>query len=316
MPRRTLTVTKITYQKRNSRNKFLNVAELPDRRDMLFLFHGFAKGLDSTRLVDRSAEKYAAISKLEPVGRTLGIQTLSGKFGEEGETRDIDTHRVIQRFVKKNANAVLTHGVLLVPKMGTSALLFIERSGGMGGSSDLVKLFKEDFQTTYPDYTMQLTSLVEKEAWLEHAQLERVSATLHGHSADVTNKTVGKVVGDLQHVLTPPKGEHLPNALWKALRNKNINRGKLLAFPDGHDPDEVVVALSSGSTRKTFVLGREKTPSISYLLSDSNQAPKNSRAVLRFCLDEATSLFKNVGVEWEYSHSAGVWSPADLTHRL
>lgn len=315
LPRRTMTVMRIGYHKVRQPKAPLDVANLPDGRDLLLFFHKFVDDIQSTpgRLVLSALEKYSSIEAVHPAGRTVSVVMEVGRFGESGRVKNVRTHAEEHQYDGGSASAVTTSSVLLVPKTGTSALLYLERaSGGQTGMTRLVDLFAEEFRSRYPEYILRRESIVESDAWLQHAKLKQVSAVLHGHSTDMAD---GKpaVAGDLRHTLTPSRGSaYLPDKLLSALRDRKIKRSSLLGFVVGGEPDEVEISLESGSRRKTFVLGREKAPAIRYVVTNAGERALDHNGILKFVLDEAGDHFKALGVDWEYAHSVGQWTAEDL----
>lgn len=316
MPRRTMTVTRLSYQKRNARSKWLDVAKLPDDDDLLHFFYAFANSLKNDALVEDDHERYNKIEKLAPFGRTLGIVTAPGRFGEEGEVRNVRTGAVASTYGKDQANTVTTHAVLVVPKKGTAALLFTEKAAGVGGTSRLLDLFKTAFQARYNQFTFRPETIVEGDLWLKNAQLEKVTATLHNYSSDAADKNKPKIVGDLQHSLSPRQGnKYLPAEIWTKLKARQLDEGSLLGFPNNEQPDEIVVRVGSGGVSKSFVLGKEKSAGVSYRLTGAKESALSEAAILKFCLEEADDIFERLGVDWDYTQSVGTWSSEEVSRR-
>lgn len=313
MPRRTMTVTKLSYHKARKPKDLLDVANLPDGRDLLTLFHAFVRDLDRQSLVVSALERYSSVESVHTAGRTLTVAMEVGRFGEAGRVKNVRTHAREHEYDGQSVSAVVTSSVLVVPKTGTSALLYLERaSGGQSGMTRLLDLFESGFKDRYPEYILTNHSLIESKAWLAHAKLKRVSAVIYGHSTDMTDGAPA-VAGDLRHTLTPSRGDkYLPDSLLRALRDRKIKRASLLGFADGGEPDEVEVSLESNSRSKTFLLGREKAPNIRYVVTSAGEPAKNPSGILQFCLTEATDHFKALGVDWEYAHSVGQWSREQL----
>jgi hypothetical protein len=198
-----------------------NVVDLPDGTDLLDLFETVAKQeLTPDTLVRREAESYVRLQRSRRAGRSMVFEFESGRFGEEGTIRDVRTHEQVGQFARNNATAVITHGVLLVPKTGTAALAFSERSAGQGAMPGLLDHFVETFKARFPDYLMKRESVVRSEAWLKAAQLTKVQGTVRKYRTDKATDKGENVVGDLTHTFAPTRGEkYLPRRGSGAVTN-------------------------------------------------------------------------------------------------
>lgn len=293
-------VTRLWYHTRRKTDDLGNVAELPDKTDLLEAFQAFAAtGLNDDSLVRRETESYVRLRGFKPIGRSITFEFESGRFGEDGTIRDVRTHAEIGTYGRGNATTVITHGVLLVPKTGTSALIFSERSGGQGGMSGLLDRYVELFNSRSENHIMKKQSVVKTEAWLKAAKLLKVQGTVRKHRTDRASDPADRVVGDLTHTFAPTQGEkYLPRRIWEGLRDHRIDRAKFLGFEEGTELDEVDVTLTDGTQSKKFELGREKTPALNLVLTTSGQAAPTSGKVLNTALDEAAEIFRYYGIEW------------------
>lgn len=317
MPRRTMTITRLWYHEMRRPNNIGEVASLPDGADLLTYFHAFAKAIAPDQLVTNHLERYTSLTELVPHGRTVTVAAEVGRYGENGSVRDVVTHRKVADYGKGQAPVVVTHGVLLVPSTGTSALLYIERSSGQSGVTALLETFIRAFNLRYRDHRLRTESLVESEAWLAKANLTRVSARLTDYSTDVAEDAGGRIVGDLAHTLVPARGARLlPRPLWEALRDKRIKRSKLLGFRDDQEVDYVDVTLEHGGQTKTFELGKEKRPPISEVVSTAGQDQKTLSWLRNHVLSQATDHFERYDVQWSETDQLGVWSEEQLSERV
>lgn len=293
-------VSRLWYHRRRKPDELGNVVDLPDGTDLLNMFESLAQQeLDPDTLVRRESESYIRLQRSKRAGRSMIFEFESGRFGEEGTIRDVQTHEQVGQFSRNNATAVITHGVLLVPKTGTSALAFSERSAGQGGMPGLLDHFVEAFNARFPDHLMKRESVVRSEAWLKMAQLTKVQGTVRKYRTDDASDTGDDIVGDLTHTFAPTRGERfLPRRVFERLRDRKINRARFLGFDADTELDEIEVTLTDGTQSKTFQLGHEKTPSLNLVLTTGGQAAPTSRKVLNTALDEAPQIFKHYGIEW------------------
>ncbi len=274
--------------------------------------------INADRLVVDNTERYTAITSLHPRGRTLTIETEVGKYGEDGRIKRVKDHSQIGTFSKDDATVVTTRATLIVPKTGLSALLYMERSAGQSGATPILDQFQQAFSKIYRNHRLETETVVESEAWLEHAQLTKISAHVQGFSTDIADdEQISSVVGNLVHTLVPERGaKFLPRPLWEKLRDRKIKRSKVLGFPDDQEPDYVDVTLQSNGRTKTFELGREKRPPISYIVSKAQEEVRSLNSIRDFCLTEAVDHFERFDVEWSEGDAAGEWSRENLTQRM
>lgn len=140
MSRRTISVTQIQVHRRYKTADLCDVAALPDGADLLHLFHGLVKDADPKHLVDEDAERYNSVETISPQGRTLTLELAVGRFGDQGWNRNVTTHTITHQHGADEAHTVATRAMLVVPKSGTSALLFIEHASNIGGGTALLRL--------------------------------------------------------------------------------------------------------------------------------------------------------------------------------
>ncbi|BBZ80038.1 hypothetical protein MANY_53750 [Mycolicibacterium anyangense] len=289
----------------------------------MHLFRAFAAEVTPAQLHNSANESYAAVVGDEPLGRSLTLAVEVGRYGEEG--RFIDTTTLMERgkFEKTDAIQVVTHGVLILPKDATSALLFLERANNQCGVIRLLELFKKRFVLAYPDLLLEADAVIEGEAWLESAQLVRVSAYRRHKESDKADNFVGaqapKFAGDLTHSLVPGIGmKSLPRSLFDGLRGGSIKVGELLGFEEGENESEAEVTLEGNGKRKTFIIGRERRPSVSYPLSGHNEDawPAEKIRNLVFRREYAPDLFDRIGIEWTDGNTVGQWTEEQLGAKM
>lgn len=302
MPRRTMTITKIWYHpKRKTKVEDWGLmSELPDGRDMVDVFEKFARSdVTNDTLVRLDRETYAVVTDVLRKGRSVTISTESGRFGEEVSVKNVKTHELKGKFTRDDAPIVVTHGVLLVPKLGNTALVFSERSAGQGGMTALLKKFIERFHGLYPDHMIKTATVVQKDAWLKHARLTKVVGTVRKYNTDEATDSGEHVIGELTHTLVPERDKkYFPLPIWQALRDRKINRAKFLNFAEGTELDTFDVTASDGTQKKTFEIGDEKTPPLSLVLTSAGQVAFTSEKILQRVLNEAADIFKDLGIEW------------------
>jgi len=313
-----MTVTELWVHPRGDRKNKANLSELPDG-ELLHLFRSFAAEITPAQLTNESKESYAAVAGDDPIGRSLTLAVEVGRAGEKGRVLDTNTMTEKGTFESTDAIQVITHGVLLHPKNAKSALLFLERANSQSGVLRLLHLFIERFTTAYPDLRLEADAVVEGEAWIEHANLVRVSAYRRHKEQDKADNVGGNpkstYAGDLTHSLVPGAGaKSLPKAIFNDLRGGAIKVNELLSFPEDDDESEAEVTLEGNGRRKTFIIGRERRPSVSYPLSDYNEdawTPQKIRNRI-FQQQYAPDLFDRLGIDWTQGDTVGAWTTEDL----
>lgn len=309
MPRRAVTVTQLKYHPRYKTDLLRDVAKLPDGVDMLHLVHGMVQCAAPDDFVDEDTGRYASIEKLTPQGRGLLIELDAGPFGDPAKMRDVRSHAVTHAGRADEAVTLPLRTYLVVPRQGTSALLFAEHAQATSSSTLLLRLLDRAWRDRYPDSTLSPSTLLETSAWLDAAELEAVQAVKYGWSSDSVDDTTPKTIGDLRWIFEPPKGsKYFPQRVLEGLRSRTLDRSKLLGLPQNLQPDELIVTLGLDGRSKTFVLeGGEKTPPIRHLLSDTRDPMPTSDEFVKFCQQLAPEHFKSVGVDWDTSWTRGRW---------
>lgn len=300
MAYRTMSVTQLTARKKHARGAPpLDLSLLPNGGDFLELFDQALADMASARITDDAKKRYTEVESWERVGRTILMRVVVGNYGDHGSVRDLQTGSEAHAITPDQAHAVSLRCLLLVPPGGMTALLFVEHGQGKSAASAVLARFKQHWQVHQPDITLVVETITRGDVWVEAADLEAVTAVSYGHESDLADAGIPKTLGDLRLQIEPPKGERvLSRALKAALMDKNINRAQLLGFSDEH-LDEVRVTLGDGSQRRTFVLGKERAPSMQYILSEANEPTPDDDALRGRVSTEARDLFTAVGGSWQ-----------------
>ena len=315
-------MTELWAHPKGDRKTRLDLTKLPDG-DLLHLFRSFAEEVTPSQLHNSANESYAAVVDIEPLGRSLTLAVEVGRYGEKGRFIDTTTMTEKSTFDSTDAMQVVTHGVLLVPPAATSALLFLERANNQCGVVKLLELFRERFVLAFPELRLETDAVVEGEAWLEHARLVRVSAYRRHKQQDKADNYQGaqepKFAGDLAHTLIPAPGmKDLPRSIFDGLRGGSIRVGELLSFDEDDEESEAEVTLEGNGKRKTFIIGRERRPSVSYPLSGHNEDAWDSAKIRNYVFRKefAADLFDRFGIDWTTGFTAGQWSAEQLGAKM
>lgn len=315
MARRTVTVTHIRYSKKHMRGpldaKVKDVSDLPGGGDLLTFIYGVWRGLRANQLWDRSKQMYCRPASHLTVGRVVVLAAGVGTYGDPSSVEEVETGERRLENDGSLANAIPLRVVALVPERETSAFLVIEHTEGGRFGQQFLDAVKRAWQEVYPEWSLHTETLTRSDAWFEQAQLESVSAEIYDHSADLADAGSPRHLGKVRVSLVPPKGaKYLPQAVLDALTARTADRRALLGLAE--EPDEVSVTLGDGEQQKTFVLGKNKTPAVRILVTDYGAPALSDAAFGRWCAEQFSSYFSDVGVRWNTRWNRGDWTPEML----
>jgi hypothetical protein len=312
MSRRTLGLVAIRF-KPNKKRDTGDVTNV-EGTDMLHLFHGLVANLDPDKLVHRSKGRYTKIESIVASGRTVLVRTESGPFGETGQTIDVDTHEVSHVRGNNESATTMTRTLFVVPPNAKIALFVVERQGFATGGSELIDLFKGAMLEAYPDHFFPDETVVESDAWSAAAGLKSVTAVRYARPLNIADGTTAIPInaGVIRQSLEPGAGFNLlPNALWDAIRNKRIKSSEFLAF-EGQEADETIVELVNGDQTKTYVLGKERQPSVRVVISNEGDPSLTDIELSRRASEEAKHYFDRMGFTWSNQWLTGEWAETAL----
>lgn len=300
----------------------MDLSALPDG-DLLHLFRSFAVNLPPDALHDKKNESHALVLDEQHQGRSLALTIEVGRYGEKGRVVDTTTMTEKLTFESTDAIQVITHGVLLLPAKAKSALLFVERANNQSGVLKLLEQFTKHFRLCYPDHILEADAVVESEAWLHHAQLLRVSAHRHykqqdrfDNYEDAHNESIA---GELAYTLVPKAGRKwLPRWIFDGLMGGTVKASQLLSFPEDTEESETEVTLEGNGRKKTFIIGKERRPSVSWPLSDHNEEAWSLDKIRSYVFgpDRAKDVFDRFGIDWTESNTLGAWTTEEMEAKM
>lgn len=320
MPRRTVSVSNVfvhTERKTTDRKAIDNFDG--KGADLLSLLRGFIHGLDADLLVDDATERYVRVTELEPKGRTLLCAVEAGYYGTDGKVTNVKTHLVEHEHSAESATTRTIRFLVVAPKGALGMLVFIERVGGVGAGNRVLSLFHSALRHKYADQklTFKVETMVETDAWMQKAELERVSGTVtaYDYSGDIADSGEVKVIGKLSVDLEPTGNQqYLPKRVWTGLKAKNLDAAKVLGLNEDLEVDELQVKVAADGKSKTFAIDKEKQPSLSYLFAQRGVPDVDTFAA--FCADHAKDLLPSVGAEWDARLTRGSWGADELAVKL
>ncbi|MFB7800932.1 hypothetical protein, partial [Isoptericola sp. NPDC056134] len=302
MPRRTLTAQtlKIRPEKRQ-------VDVLPDirGRTLPVHVHALVSSHDPNTLRDDDKQVYARIIDSVPAGCGVLVHLESGYYGDTGNTINTTDHTVAHTRTTRQASTVASRAMVIAPPGGGTALVYLEQvAGSAGGGRAFVRLLRDSIFAAIPDSYVPVDTIVESKAWLAEAELNEVRAVrtvAYAVPHDIADEITPDVVGTVRHVLQPPKGQqHFPRKIWEMIRDRKIRAAQYMGFEESDDdPYETIVELEHKGRKKSFALGRERTPSVQILLSEPGESAISDDAFMERCFSEAREFYSGVGLSWE-----------------
>lgn len=310
MPRHTVTATRLWATTRRHPDDLQDMSALDGKHDVLHYCHAFFKALPPSQLVDNEKERYVSIEDMTPSGRTLLLDLYAGHFGNEGPTRHVVTGQTTHTRGKLESSSSAVRALIAIPERATSAIVFLEHAGNDSAAWALIEPLRKWLRDRFMDYTWRSESLVVPGAWHEGAELTEVSAVVHGHSPNIEDVGTPRVVGKLQHVLTPERSRRIfPRSLWTGLVDGKVDRGALFGVED-KDVGDVFVQMMKDGRRKRFALGEPGAPLARWVITATGEPEPTSEEALDYFLDLAPDLFDAVGADWQSGDRYGDW-PAD-----
>lgn len=312
---RSLYVTSLTVRKARKKtdNPRRVVSRLPDHDsgkvgggDLLTYIEEVIQALDADALTDQQNHHYARVvsaSRAHGHPRVLLVELDVGRYGEAGNDIDTDTHAVTHKRAAKEASASRARVAFVVPEGSDAAMMFAENVNRSSARGRIVGAIKDAWKSDgyAAGWTLRCESVVEQDIWLEAADLSKVTAVEYNHSTDWDADGTGKVIGDMTYTLEPTKTSgKLKKTILEALRSGDITKAKALGIEvsDDTDLDEVRVTMTDGEATKTFVIDREKTPSIRIPLGDLEGDPAQPNNFVSKCLKECPRVYQAVGATW------------------
>lgn len=153
MPKRSLSVRRLTFQKKYDRSgnpEQFSPADL-DGKNLLDLFDAWRKEPNAIPLMEPGSDDCVVVKKVSrPDKYSLFIDTNSGKRGEEGDLYRPDSSRPAQHINEEDAATGHTRVLLYVPERGRNALLFSEHCLRGAAGKRLLDLFSRGSQSSAP----------------------------------------------------------------------------------------------------------------------------------------------------------------------
>lgn len=284
----------------------------PHEEDLLHLCRA---ALHKYAYANDRKNRYLNVEGTHPQGRSFVMEAHGGRYREPGVTVNVRTHTVEHTRSGDSSSTVPVRVVFLIPENSLHGLIFFEHVGRSSVGGEVLDAMSLAFRQRFGPHGLSLKTetLLEDDAWLADSELEEAKAVVYKWSEDFADGEPRRLRAKRTVVLEPREGESIFSPwVWQALQTGSISRAKLFGLEEQEDIDEVRVRAVGHGRPKSFVLGRERTPSVRYLLADEG-APVPKRAeVLTAAIEHAVDLFAGVGGEWKAGAHHGAWTRAQM----
>lgn len=223
----------------------------------------------------KSGENFTRFDRHRRVGRSVEFECSAGRYGADGEIVDIVTGQVVGRLGRNHAPLAPIRNMIVVPAKGTSALLLTERFAQRGVFSVFSDTIEQVFRERFDDLSLKVEALVEPRVWKEifdNVELEAIAAVAY-KKRDRGEKLKPQTVGVLRVERAGYRGSRLNRDLLQAAVNQTKPPHELVGLqqplPDDDNP-EVHVTVNDGEHTKTYVIGKERWPSVALKLDDND----------------------------------------------
>lgn len=307
--RRTVTVMALRVKPARKRNpQWHSLDNCGPGIDMLTFVDEMLTNWKADTGVDHAKGRFLTLRGHDKSKRTILVNADVGTFGERGSMRKVTSHAEVHSHGADEAHTLWVRLFFVVPKNSTLALVYVEHVDRRAATKILDELRQRWIAHDYAkDYTLVTEALVLPEVWLQNVELEHVTVTSYGHEsdrADLIGGSKGAPLGTLTMRLEPEKGRsHLPKSLLSLLRDKKVNRAKLLGLGiPNKEIDQVKVTVGRDGATKTFVIDNERTPTVRLDLSDAAVDTSDADGFRMFCLEQAPDLYERMGADWQTLH--------------
>lgn len=294
---------------RHRPGKKLKYGDLDLARGMglLKLFEDFCRTIHADQLVDNAKQHYVAIEKVEREGRGVFVTLESGNFGNPGKTFHVRSHKAVHTRSDLESATVHTRFALIVPPGATTALFLFEREGLYGGGPRVYEMFKDALLASFSDDFFPTDAVIETDAWRKDADLRRVVVTAKAWKPSVggTLSPSDVPLGTLRQEFRPPmRTRFFPRAFRDKLLNKTLDMSLYMSFASSVN-SETRVQLEKDNRRKTFLIGRDKSPTVQLELTDEGKPRLGYGAIKQRMFEEAQDYYEADGLTWNTSWQTG-----------
>jgi hypothetical protein len=311
VPRRVMTFGKITINESRIKDSEFDLDDIRGI-DLLEEFSTWCGAVPKSHFTDTVKQTYGTKPVVDRYSRFSVVAMRTGHFGTDGNlVINIRNHGTKYKTDEDDSSTVETRCGLLVPPKSKVGLFFVEHQGHDACGSRIFSSFethlKDKAERTMSGTrraSMQLVvkreTLVSGEAWIEAADLERITALKYDKPTDISEEIVETPL-TYSRTIEPPKGvRKLSNILKGRVFDGTVHPTSQLGFPTDEEYDDLVVSLGDGERRKQMVIGREKSPAIRKMLNDDGQQALTTTQLISSFEEDAKDFFEGLDLSWSY----------------
>ncbi|TDP94617.1 hypothetical protein EDF62_1038 [Leucobacter luti] len=300
VPLRTLTISRLVISgKRKTKDIVFPVNDFAGN-DLLSVFVDWIKTVDPDSLVDNKKSYYTGIATARRKSRSVFVSGIHGRFGARGASVNVGTHQVEHEFEEDHAPTLETRFVFSAPKGADFAVFAIERQSNSGSGVALAEAFKRHLMTTFNEFSFDLDTYQQSNAWLQNADILSVTAVEYRMPFDPAKGiTPIPVLGQLETKFRPLKGKkHLPNTILPQLQQSGLSPDAVFTIPAPGE-GEIRVEVEHDGQKKTYAINHEKTPVFRYVLNEDMTPPLTDSEFIRECRTQVEDCYLSFGLTWE-----------------
>lgn len=311
MPRRVMTFGKITIKESRINNSEFDLDDIKGI-DLLKEFSTWCGGLPKDHFTDSVKQRYGTKPAVDMYSRFALVTMRTGHFGTDGNlVINTRNHGTRYKTAEEDSSTVETRCGLLVPPKSKVGLFFFEHQGHDSCGSRIFASFdahlKDKAEKNFPGTkrgSLQLTikreTLVSGEAWIEAADLEKITALKYDKPTDISEDILETPL-TYSRSIEPPKGTRKLSSILKGrVFDGTVHPTSQLGFPTDEEYDDLVVSLGDGERSKQMVIGREKSPAIRKMLNDDGQPSLNPQQLISAFEEDAKDFFEGIDLSWSY----------------
>lgn len=247
----------------------------------------------------RKVDRFTRLDDVGVQGRTIRYWTATGRYGAEGDIIDVATGQKVGLMESGHAALTPLRNLLVVPLHGEVAVLLTERHATAGSATVVRSRLRHWVAERFDDIRLDVEALADGAAWnraLERAKLEAITAVRYSEQ-DRADGVRPLRTGILRVQRAGYRGRFLPQDLLGKAIAGDVPVNELVGVDMPLDDAEVHVTIQHGQGSKTFVVGREKMPTLSYVLVPDEDERPDDDDFFKYVSDLAPTLLQQMGCD-------------------
>jgi hypothetical protein len=267
-------------------------------------------------LKDTKRNRIYGIKEVDRWGDVVVVSVLAGLVGQEVELVNILNGESEGTLDDQHAAARECRLMLACPK-GAGLAEFAMEYRDSENASFVAKTFAKQLRKLFPDVQAPINPKLEPEAWVKGGTLEQLSVPLTSVAnrvelaTGIDGDSNDEVVAVLKVVVEPLSKSGFPHHFWTKLYESRLNDNAYLELPDivqerlvgGNVP--ISATVSSGTQRKSFLIGNEKTPAIREILTSDGEEYLSDRQFAHRAADAMLNHFRDIGFKLKSGWDSG-----------